>query len=258
VSDLVKIEKEMAIIDTCAEAIFDAGLGCTSPAQAKVIAAIALSEGRNPLSSFRYEFVQNRPTKKPVAMLEDYMDLKGYIEIVEQSDTKCIIDFYNPNEIKPKRTEFSIEEAKELFGDKWDKKDNYKKQPATMLYWRCLAKGFRFHYPKVTHQIYTPDELGGEVVLTDDDIIVPDVFEESDQVEMEAHVDELAESQNKDMIELIDFLDLPDGADQVTEYLIANNHIEAGKTCYQLSFEDSSNLLIMKNELKERLEKNNG
>jgi hypothetical protein len=43
-------------------------------------------------------------------------------------------------------------------------KDNYKKQPATMLKWRAVAACARVVFPDVILGLYTPEEMGAEVV----------------------------------------------------------------------------------------------
>lgn len=261
-TDLQRIERENQIIDATHMQILEAGLGCKNPAQAKVLAAIAISEGKNPLSSFRYEFVQNRPTKKPVACLEDYIELGGTIDITEQSKERCTIEFTNPNDIKPKTISFTAEEAEDmgLTG-----KDNYKKQIATMLFHRCLAKGFRMCYPKVLGQLYMPSELDHdlEVVEAVEDIVTvqAEVAEEvlpmdEMQIEMEQGVEELAKKQNKPMYELITKLTekgLKKAEEAVSDFLRDNGNISEYQNCFDLSLEDSADLLSKVEPLYERI-----
>lgn len=49
--------------------------------------------------------------------------------------------------------------AQNLFG-----KDNYKKQPMIMYKWRALSEALRFTFPDAISGLYTPDELGVEVI----------------------------------------------------------------------------------------------
>jgi hypothetical protein len=47
-------------------------------------------------------------------------------------------------------------------------KDNYKKQPAVMLRWRAVAACARIVFPDVILGLYTPDEMGANVNVTED------------------------------------------------------------------------------------------
>jgi hypothetical protein len=48
-------------------------------------------------------------------------------------------------------------------------KDNYKKQKFTMYQWRAISANFRITFPDVIAGMYTPEELGAEVRITEDD-----------------------------------------------------------------------------------------
>jgi hypothetical protein len=47
-------------------------------------------------------------------------------------------------------------------------KDNYIKQKFTMYQWRAISANFRITFPDVIAGMYTPEELGAEVRVTDD------------------------------------------------------------------------------------------
>lgn len=46
-------------------------------------------------------------------------------------------------------------------------KDNYQKQPAVMFKWRAIAEALRFTFPDAISGLYTPDEMGANVTVTD-------------------------------------------------------------------------------------------
>lgn len=48
-----------------------------------------------------------------------------------------------------------------------DTKDNYRKQAPTMFKWRALAAALRVTFPDAISGMYTPDELGAEVQVTE-------------------------------------------------------------------------------------------
>jgi hypothetical protein len=60
---------------------------------------------------------------------------------------------------------FGPTQAKAL---KLDSKDNYRKQAATMYKWRAIAEACRFVFPDAVCGLYTPEELGADVVVTAD------------------------------------------------------------------------------------------
>jgi hypothetical protein len=82
--------------------------------------------------------------------------------IVEETKEKCVIDF---SKGKSKyRCTVTMEEC-EGFYMMWDTekkamkmKDNWKKQPANMLYARCVSKGLRRIDPGCAMGMYTPEE----------------------------------------------------------------------------------------------------
>jgi hypothetical protein len=104
----------------------------------------------------------------------------GTAQIIESSDIVCTILFKRPNE-EPHRETFTIDDAKRLgFVDK----DNWKKQPRTMLRWRCVSAGLRFYAPDALSGIsYTPEELGaivddeGNAVNLNDSASKPEIIE---------------------------------------------------------------------------------
>jgi hypothetical protein len=86
-------------------------------------------------------------------------------KVVERSDEKCALQFTVDGEPIDDGLEgivtFTIEDAKRagLLG-----KDAWKKYPATMLTWRCMAEGQRLYFPDLTvgQPIYTVEEFGVE------------------------------------------------------------------------------------------------
>lgn len=61
-------------------------------------------------------------------------------------------------------SEFGIKEAKSL--GLMDK-DNYKKQAAVMFRWRAVAEAMRFIFPDAISGLYTPEEMGENVAVSD-------------------------------------------------------------------------------------------
>lgn len=65
----------------------------------------------------------------------------------------------------PYKASFSMEDAKRMgiAG-----KDNYQKQPKTMLSWRAIAKACRFIFPDAVSGVYTEEEIADDVVISVD------------------------------------------------------------------------------------------
>ena len=75
-------------------------------------------------------------------------------KVVEQTDKKCSIDFYQGKE-KIGNSTFTAEDAKKA-GTK-----NMDKFPVNMLFARCISNGVKWYCPDVfAGPVYTPEELG--------------------------------------------------------------------------------------------------
>lgn len=78
-------------------------------------------------------------------------------------------------------SKFTMKDA-ELAGLKG--KDNWRKYPSDMLYWRCVAKGLRRIAPDAVMGLYTPDEISsGEYVdVSEATVPAPEPTKTSDKV----------------------------------------------------------------------------
>jgi len=79
--------------------------------------------------------------------------------IIEQSNTQCSIDFLERG-LRIGTVTFTMQDAQKMG---LHDKDNWKKQPAVMLYWRALSKGIRQ---------FCPDLYGGTTVYTREEVEV--------------------------------------------------------------------------------------
>ena len=64
------------------------------------------------------------------------------------------------------RAKFSMQWDK--VQEKWKMKDNWVKQPGTMLLWRAMSRAARMIFPDAVCGIYTPDEFADELAITKD------------------------------------------------------------------------------------------
>lgn len=113
------------------------------------------------------DVIKGKPTVKPELLLtRAYQLVLGFShDIVERSAKNCSILFKAKGR-KDYTHSFSMDDAKSL---QLDRKDNYLKQPATMLFWRCVAGGLRAFCPQVTSGVYTPEELDPDGVRVTDE-----------------------------------------------------------------------------------------
>ena len=105
--------------------------------------------------------IEGKPTLSAELMLALCKRRVGMTaHVMESTDLRCQIKFSRPDN-EPHIETFTMDDAVKLG---FAKKDNYGKQAATMLRWRCVSKGCRFYAPDALSGIsYTPDELGATV-----------------------------------------------------------------------------------------------
>lgn len=109
--------------------------------------------------------IQSKPTISPQLMLA-LINGSGLLEdmTIEGNEALCTVTMKRRGRTVHEET-FSMADANAmgLAG-----KDNYKKQPATMLKWRAVAACARVVFPDVILGLYTPDEMGADVRVLDD------------------------------------------------------------------------------------------
>jgi len=126
-----------------------------------------------PMMAFsKISVIQGKPTMAAELMLGIiYRDHPGAEIIFDQMDDNgCVIRARRPNERNLQTFKFSREQASALglMG-----KDNYSKQLATMLQWRCVTAMARAKFPDCLSGIsYTPEELGADVDPEDGSVMV--------------------------------------------------------------------------------------
>lgn len=123
--------------------------------------------GLAPMQSFdSIDVIQGKPTLKPQAMLA-LIYASPSCELVEigfSDASKAMVTMQRRG--SPPHTEsFTMEDAKALG---LASKDNWKKQPSTMLKWRAIAACARVVFPDVIQGMYTPEEISpGTVEVLD-------------------------------------------------------------------------------------------
>lgn len=130
--------------------------GFKTPDQALAIMLIAHANGQHPASAAQdYDVIQNKPAKKPQAMLRDFLAAGGKVEWHEATAAAADATFSHPRG-GTLRVRWDMARAQQMG---LSGKDNYKKQPGVMFRWRCVAEGVRIVYPGATAGLYTPEEV---------------------------------------------------------------------------------------------------
>lgn len=130
--------------------------GFKTQEQALAVMLIAHANGQHPaIAAQDYDVIQNRPAKKPQAMLRDFIAGGGKVEWHESTDAVADATFSHPRGGSI-RVRWDMQRAQQMG---LASKDNYKKQPGVMLRWRCVAEGVRIIYPLATSGFLAPEEL---------------------------------------------------------------------------------------------------
>lgn len=118
--------------------------------------------GIPPMQALRQiHVIQGKPTMSVELMLGfAYSRIPGFIcEVLESNNTHCVVKMSRPNHTPYTHT-FTMEDARNLG---LTGKDNWKKQPAVMLRWRCISAALKVVAPDAISGLYTPEELNPDV-----------------------------------------------------------------------------------------------
>lgn len=157
-----------------------------TPEQAVVIVLKGKELNLAPMASFEMiDVILGKPALKPKGMAAmvrkggvKYQTIKDF-EPVKDSDGKTIdyetvIRFHRDGLSEDVKYTYKDAERLGLTG-----KDNYKKQPGVMMYWRCFSKGANRVCPDLIGGLYTSEELASfttgapAIELTEDgDVVV--------------------------------------------------------------------------------------
>jgi len=146
-----------------------------TPEKAVAIAMMGKELGLGMMESFRsINVIQGKPTMS-VALMLALAQSKG--NLVDQK-IEAFPDRQNPTNVRYTVTRKGQSPHIEEFGDAEARamgllgKDNYKKQKFTMYRWRVIGNALRMVFGDVLHGVYTPEELGAEIEVIDDEMKV--------------------------------------------------------------------------------------
>lgn len=126
------------------------------------------------------DVIAGKPAIKPQGMLAQIKS-KGLLESmkIEDDGSTCTVTMKRKGETEPYVEAFGMADADKMMTKEWGKdvplsqKSNWKAQPKTMRKWRAIAACCRTAFPDVIQGMYTPEELGADVAMSDDgDMII--------------------------------------------------------------------------------------
>jgi len=137
-----------------------------TPEQAVVIALKGKELGLTPMASFELiDVIMGKPALKPKGMAGmvrkggvKYQTIKDFEPIFNEEgkkvDMETVIRFYRDG--LEENVRYTYMDAQTLG---LTSKDNWKKQPGVMMYWRCFSKGANRVCPDLIGGLYTTEEL---------------------------------------------------------------------------------------------------
>lgn len=132
-----------------------------TPEAALIIALKGWELGLPPMLAWSYIIViSGKPTIAPELMLAYIRkDFPGAEFVWDASESHCVLKAKRQGDKEFTEFRWDLERAKKMgLADR----DNWKKQPGTMMRWRCVAEMKRFLFPEVLMGIdYISDELEG-------------------------------------------------------------------------------------------------
>lgn len=151
-----------------AKALVDSGFlpsSVNTPQKAVAIMMLGRELGIAPWAALTsVNVIQGKPTVSPQLMLA-LINRSGQLEdmVMESTDTGCKVTMTRKGRT-PHSEEFTMQDAAALG---LTSKDNYRKQPGTMLKWRAVAACARVVFADVILGLYTPEEMGADVTADD-------------------------------------------------------------------------------------------
>lgn len=167
---------KLEAIQTQAKAMIASGLmpkGITTVSQVITIALMGEALGIPPIVAINMiNIIQGKPTISPQLML-GIVNRSGLLTDMKltTTDTEATMTVQRKGHSNPHTEVFSMDDARKLG---LTGKDNWNKQPRTMMKWRVVAACLRVVFPDLLLGFYTPEEMGAAVTIADDDSMVID------------------------------------------------------------------------------------
>lgn len=112
----------------------------------------------------KIQIIQGTPTTAPELMLALIYKSGELADMqIDSQETACTVTMTRRG-MSPITATFTMEDAEKM---QLAGKDNWKKQPATMLKWRAVSACARVAFPDVIQGMYTPEEIAPDTMVND-------------------------------------------------------------------------------------------
>jgi len=157
-----KIENPMTAIAELGNMFHKSGImGVSTPGDGAVVALTCMCEGITPLEFAKtYHIINGRPSMRADMMHAKFRSAGGKVAWLNMGDDGKAAEATFEFEGQQAQIKYTIEDAKNVVGDKLDKPDsNWKKDRGAMLRARLITKAIRILAPELIAGVYTPEEL---------------------------------------------------------------------------------------------------
>jgi len=157
-----KIENPMTAIAELGNMFHKSGImGVSTPGDGAVVALTCMCEGITPLEFAKtYHIINGRPSMRADMMHAKFRSAGGKVAWLNMGDDGKAAEATFEFEGQQAPIKYTIEDAKNVVGDKLDKPDsNWKKDRGAMLRARLITKAIRILAPELIAGVYTPEEL---------------------------------------------------------------------------------------------------
>ena len=157
-----KIENPMTAIAELGNMFHKSGImGVATPGDGAVVALTCMCEGITPLEFAKtYHIINGRPSMRADMMHAKFRASGGRVTWINMGDDGKAAEATFEYDGQSAVIKYTIEDAKNVVGDKLDKADsNWKKDRGAMLRARLITKAIRILAPELIAGVYTPEEL---------------------------------------------------------------------------------------------------
>ena len=157
-----KIENPMTAIAELGNMFHKSGImGVATPGDGAVVALTCMCEGITPLEFAKtYHIINGRPSMRADMMHAKFRASGGFVTWINMGDDGKAAEATFEYDGQSAVIKYTIEDAKNVVGDKLDKLDsNWKKDRGAMLRARLITKAIRILAPELIAGVYTPEEL---------------------------------------------------------------------------------------------------
>lgn len=157
-----KIENPMTAIAELGNMFHKSGImGVATPGDGAVVALTCMCEGITPLEFAKtYHIINGRPSMRADMMHAKFRSSGGKVTWSNMGDDGKAAEATFEYDGQSAVIKYTIEDAKNVVGDKLDKPDsNWKKDRGAMLRARLITKAIRILAPELIAGVYTPEEL---------------------------------------------------------------------------------------------------